>query len=136
MYGHDSNARPSSGGDSPIAKVCEIRSRIDRSKVERALRSSCKKGTYAALSHLAKISKDQVPLDKGPLMNSCYVDVSYDGKSGTVSYDTPYAVRQHEVMWYRHRPGRKAKYLEDPLNDPAVHDGMVKLIQQNSKKYF
>lgn len=69
-------------------------------------------------------------------MNSCYVDVSADGKSGTVSYDTPYAVVQHEVTWYRHRPGRKAKYLEDPVNDSAVRDDMAKLIQQQSKPFF
>ena len=32
-----------------------------------------------------------------------------------ISYDTPYAVRQHEDMSYRHDPGRTAKYLEGPL---------------------
>jgi hypothetical protein len=32
------------------------------------------------------------------------------------SYDTPYAVRQHEDLTYRHAPGRTAKYLERPLN--------------------
>ena len=33
-----------------------------------------------------------------------------------VSYDTPYAVRQHEELDYHHAPGRTAKYLETPLN--------------------
>jgi hypothetical protein len=33
-----------------------------------------------------------------------------------VSYDTPYAVRQHEELQWRHAPGRTAKYLENSLN--------------------
>jgi hypothetical protein len=33
-----------------------------------------------------------------------------------VSYDTPYAARQHEELDWRHAPGRQAKYLEQPLN--------------------
>jgi len=32
-----------------------------------------------------------------------------------VSYDTPYAVRQHEDLTLRHDPGRQAKYLEEPM---------------------
>ena len=34
-------------------------------------------------------------------------------------YDTPYAVVQHEDMTFNHKPGRKAKYLEDPMNRAA-----------------
>jgi hypothetical protein len=33
-----------------------------------------------------------------------------------VSYDTVYAVRQHEELTWRHDPGRQAKYLEQPYN--------------------
>ncbi len=52
--------------------------------------------------------------------------VSDDGISKVhVSYNTPYAVRQHEDLNLRHpdprnpisSSGRKAKYLEDPLNE-------------------
>ena len=48
------------------------------------------------------------------------VDVAEDGLSGTISYDTPYAVVQHENRHFRHQRGRKAKYLEDPINDKGV----------------
>jgi hypothetical protein len=37
--------------------------------------------------------------------------------TSAVSYDTPYAVRQHEELSYRHDPGRTAKYLEGPLRE-------------------
>jgi hypothetical protein len=38
----------------------------------------------------------------------------------TLSYDTPYAVLQHETLSYHHTfPGTKAKYLEGPFADRA-----------------
>ena len=33
-----------------------------------------------------------------------------------VSFDTPYAVVQHENLTFHHPGGRQAKYLETPLN--------------------
>lgn len=94
--------------------------RLDKAKIQKITKECSKKGTWTALDRLAAASKEQVPLDQGPLKNSCYVDVADDGSSGTVSYDTPYAVVQHENMEYQHQRGRKAKYLEDPANDKTV----------------
>ncbi len=37
--------------------------------------------------------------------------------TGTVSYNKPYAARQHEDLSYRHKEGRQAKYLEQPLKE-------------------
>ncbi len=37
-------------------------------------------------------------------------------KAVYVSYNTPYARRQHEELGYQHPRGGKAKYLEDPFN--------------------
>ncbi|MBR6861177.1 MAG: hypothetical protein IKM73_07650 [Acidaminococcaceae bacterium] len=106
----------------------QIRVNLDKAKIKSVVRQCTKKGTWSALDHLAAVSKQQVPLDQGPLKNSCYVDVSDDGSSGTVSYDTPYAVRQHEELSYQHQRGRKAKYLEDPANDSGVQHEMRELI--------
>ncbi len=36
---------------------------------------------------------------------------------GTVSYNKPYALEQHENLSYRHKEGRQAKYLENPLKE-------------------
>ena len=35
----------------------------------------------------------------------------------TISYDTVYAVRQHEDLSLRHDDGRQAKYLETAMAD-------------------
>jgi hypothetical protein len=37
--------------------------------------------------------------------------------TGTVSYNKPYAARQHEELSYEHKEGRQAKYLEQPLRE-------------------
>ena len=64
-------------------------------------------------------SIQQVPHEEGDLQSSGKVSVDEGSSRVAVSYDTPYAVRQHEEMTYQHDPGRKAKYLEDPLNAAA-----------------
>lgn len=104
--------------------------KLDRVLIKTTIENGSKKAIFMALDHLASVSKEEVPLDQGPLKNSCFVDVADDGKSGTVSYDTPYAVAQHENTGYQHQRGRKAKYLEDPINSGAVHSQMITLAQQ------
>jgi hypothetical protein len=42
--------------------------------------------------------------------------VTSAGTTAAVSYDTDYAVVQHEAMEWEHRPGQSAKFLERPMN--------------------
>lgn len=58
-------------------------------------------------------SNRKVPHETGDLMRSGEVTV----EPGTVcvSYDRPYAVRQHEDMTAKHDSGREAKYLENAV---------------------
>lgn len=37
--------------------------------------------------------------------------------TGTVSYNKPYALIQHENLEFEHKEGRQAKYLENPLKE-------------------
>ena len=104
-----------------------VRVNLDKTKIKNVIKNGSKKGVWMALDHLLKVSKEQVPLDQGTLKMSGVVSVSDDGTQGAVSYDTPYAVVQHERTQYYHQRGRKAKYLEDPCNDPGVQAEMLKL---------
>ena len=113
-----------------MSKGMKITVRLDKAKINSVIKQGGKKATWSALDHLAAVSKEQVPLDQGPLKNSCYVDVADDGSSGTVSYDTPYVIVQHENMQFQHQRGRKAKYLEDPANDSGVQSEMLTLMQR------
>lgn len=113
-----------------MSKGINIKVNLNKALIKNTIKSGSKRATWMALDHLATVSKQQVPLDQGPLKNSCYVDVNEDGSQGTVSYDTPYAVVQHENTWYQHQRGRKAKYLEDPVNDSGVQREMADLAKR------
>lgn len=79
-------------------------------------RQRAARGVGLAAEYLLGESKLEVPLDEGTLERSGRADVDESRLRASVSYDTVYAVPQHERMDYRHAPGRKAKYLEDPMN--------------------
>jgi ketosteroid isomerase-like protein len=77
-------------------------------------RRAASRGLQRALEHTLGEARRLVPLDEGTLERSGRVDV--DGLNGSISFDTVYAVRQHEELTWKHLPGRQAKYLEQPLN--------------------
>lgn len=117
-----------------MSKGFKVEVHFDEHVAKAAVQAGGKKGIWAALDVLARHSKEQVPLDQGTLKNSCAVDVN-DDLQGTVSYDTPYAVRWHETNANFQR-GRKMKYLEDPLNTPSVQEEMSKALQANLESSF
>lgn len=57
--------------------------------------------------------------DEGSLVESGTAPMINPGATitGTVSYNKPYAARQHEELSYEHKEGRQAKYLETPLKE-------------------
>jgi len=67
-------------------------------------------GTQLILAESVKI----VPLDEATLQDSGKAEVDEANLTGTVSFDTPYAVVQHEDLTLNHPNGREAKYLEKP----------------------
>lgn len=94
--------------------------RVDMSWTGRRLwtergRRAAEEGLTRALEHTLGVSNARVPLRDGTLERSGKVIVN--GLDGAISYDTVYAVRQHEELTWKHLPGRQAKYLESALND-------------------
>lgn len=85
-------------------------------------------------------SLKEVPHATGTLARSATVTDALSEQSVFVSYDTPYARRQHEELYWHHpdprnpisTPGRKAKYLEDPFN--RLKDKVMKLARLRVKK--
>lgn len=53
-----------------------------------------------------------VPHEEGTLQRSGKAVSDGQALRAAVSYDTPYAVAQHENVTYRHNKGRRAKWLE------------------------
>lgn len=96
------------------ASVATIKANLTKAALlsnEGALR-----GLWAAGEHILGVSNEQVPFEEGDLAASG--GVSQDESSGitAISYNTDYAVRQHEDMTAKHDAGRNAKYLENAVN--------------------
>lgn len=62
--------------------------------------------------HLLGVAASRAPIEEGILEGSGKATVDDADLIGAVSFNTPYAVRQHEDMGLRHDAGREAKYLE------------------------
>jgi hypothetical protein len=89
-------------------------------QVARAIRSAGGLGLADAADQLLDLSKEVVPVDQEDLIMSGATDVDPAAMEAVVSYDTPYAVRQHEDTALNHPKadlGQGAKYLEKPLAD-------------------
>jgi hypothetical protein len=82
-----------------------------------AIRAGAVRGVRLGAEHLLQVSRGRVPIEEATLERSGVVSVDESSVTAAVSYDTPYAVRQHEELGYRHDGGRTAKYLEGPLHE-------------------
>ena len=92
------------------------------------------RGLQLAAEHILAESNKLVPLDEGTLQRSGEVSVDAEGMAASVSYNSPYAVRQHEEMTWRHAPGRQAKYLETAVNTSRAD--CARIIQQELRRWL
>lgn len=81
-----------------------------------AVEDAAAQGLYLGAEYVLGEAVEEVPLDEATLARSGVASVDEEKLEAAVSFDTPYAEKQHEDMTLQHAPGRKAKYLEDPLN--------------------
>ncbi|MGW4695154.1 hypothetical protein ACWEO1_22560 [Kitasatospora cineracea] len=88
---------------------------FDRARALEAVRRAAAHGLELAMEHILAEAKKIAPLDEGTLERSGRARVDATRLQGIVSFSTPYAVRQHEELTWRHAPGRQAKYLEVPF---------------------
>ncbi|XTZ18189.1 hypothetical protein ACQSSU_12845 [Micromonospora echinospora] len=104
----------------------EFRLEWDGERVLAQLQDASLAGAELAAEHLLQVSSALAPHEEGDLERSG--EVSSDRGTGAVavSFDRPYAVRQHEDMTLRHDDGRRAKYLEEPMS--TERDVMLRLI--------
>ncbi|WP_025620346.1 hypothetical protein [Salinispora cortesiana] len=110
----------------------DFRLEWDGARVLAALSDAGMDGLELAAEHLLQVSSSLAPHEEGDLERSG--EVTIDPGSGTVavSYDRPYAVRQHEDMTLRHDDGRQAKFLEQPMS--TERDVMLALAMRATGK--
>jgi len=96
---------------------------IDLSALAR-IRDAAMDGLGDAAEFLLEESQREVPFEEGTLAGSGTVTVDRARGEAAISYDTPYAVRQHEDQALQHPNGRKAKFLERPMREkgPAAFE--------------
>ena len=85
-------------------------------KVTAAEKKGAARGLYLGAEHVLEEATRLVPLREGTLERSGVASSDAGALRAAVSYDTVYAVIQHEAMDFSHPRGRQAKYLEQPLN--------------------
>jgi len=69
--------------------------------------------TVGALPYGAQVYE---AAESGAKMKDAFPGPEGKEKAVYISFNTPYARRQHEELGYNHPLGGKAKYLEDPFN--------------------
>lgn len=109
-----------------------VRKSWNGNAVKADVHAAAAKGLYIAAEHLLGEAHKLVPLEEGTLENSGAASVDAGKLKAAVSFDTPYAVIQHEETTYEHDEGRSAKYLEKPFNAEA--DTMSALVARQIRK--
>ncbi|MER8042589.1 hypothetical protein [Streptomyces sp. NPDC094032] len=91
----------------------------------RGTRAGAVRGLRLASEHVLTEARRIVPIEEATLERSGAATVDERSMKAAVSFDTPYAVRQHEELTYRHDAGRSAKYLEKPMAEEADTVGEI-----------
>lgn len=87
----------------------KVREAVKKAK----LKAGVKAGEDILTAAIPETPKRPPPLG-GTLRASGTVNLDEANEEVRISFNTPYAAKQHEEMSYRHTVG-KAKYLEDPF---------------------
>ncbi len=105
-------------------------------KVTQEIRDAAARGLHLGAELVLEESNRVVPIEVGTpgLLSSGVASSDPEQLRAMVSYDTPYAVVQHEDLTLHHDLGRKAKYLEDTVNDPVIQRGVGELIAREIKR--
>lgn len=85
--------------------------------------AGAKDGIILATEHVLGEAKTHTPIEESTLERSG--KATQEGLRGAVSFNTPYAVVQHEDMTLQHDPGRSAKYLENAFNSERTTVGKI-----------
>jgi len=94
-------------------------------------RAASVRALHLASEHLLEAANRTVPLEEDTLERSGKASVDVESMRGIVSYDTPYARRQHEDLTLHHAQGRRAKWLQRALDERAnaIHEIVAQVLR-------
>jgi hypothetical protein len=93
--------------------------RWDGEAIAEKMIAAAARGLNILGEHVLNLSNDRIPLDEGTLERSGVVNVDEQTLEANITYDTPYARRQHEDLTLRHPNGRRAKFLESAWRESS-----------------
>lgn len=99
------------------SKNVNVKCFFDRELANELVEKSAMKGLKKLAETILTDAKKLCPVDSGTLRQSGEVKASNKNKTVEISFNTPYALKQHEEMGYNHPKGGQAKYLEQPFNE-------------------
>lgn len=109
-------------------------------RVKDAERAGTARGLMLGAENVLEKSNRIVPIDESTLLKSGHPwppeqigFVGGEGMQSAVTYDTPYACRQHEELTWHHQGNGQAKYLEQTIDDDSVKREVEELIAREIK---
>lgn len=78
----------------------EFENTIDFGPVQDALNASLPQALFQGMEHIHTETTPKIPIETGNLRGSGEVEV--EGQEATIFYPGPYALYQHEGVFYRH----------------------------------
>ena len=103
-------------------------------EAKRRAYAALRRALYAAGEYVLETANRTVPHQEGVLEGSGDVSPHPTDLAVAISYDTPYARRQHEETTWRHDPPRRAKWLELTLEEEQA--AVRAYLQRELKKAF
>ena len=88
-------------------------------EAERLIRETAFRAILDGAEVILTEAIDEAPFKSGTLRRSGTVTEAPQDNAVYISFNTPYAVKQHEDLTLKHPRGGKAKYLEDPFKRNA-----------------
>lgn len=97
------------------------------SRAEIIITNSFRTGLTDVADNILRAAKILTPVDKGILINTGHVSEGKINPKGNVVVEIifgggaakDYAVRQHEDLTLRHKPGKSSKFLQKPAQEIA-----------------
>jgi hypothetical protein len=97
-----------------------VKWRLDnRQMVKTRYRAAAVVALRAGTEHMLEESNRTIPHETGAMAGSGVASVDARALKGAFSWNTPYAVRQHEDTRLRHDQGRRAKWAEQTMREQA-----------------
>jgi hypothetical protein len=116
----------SSGGNLVFKGLGEASSRV-----KTQMHDASRRSLLVAAEHALGVSNTMVPHEEGDLQRSGSASVDESKPIAAVSYDTDYAVKQHEDESLHHDGGRQAKFLETAL--AQERDTIMQILKKKIK---